>query len=179
MTTTSDSLVDLMVAALRAADIAGGNIWSYRDWPTKAVDNPIVLLDLPEEDKTSLGRSGGPQFTVVATVTLTARLDRLAEPGDMGALRLQADLSVMRRAIEVAVINDPDLFAQIQQMTFVRSSLKIETKERHLGDLQMQFGLEFYQGLDDFHQPPTEDLERLVVEATGYPGAGLDLDLTA
>lgn len=179
MTTTSDTLVDLVVAALRAAEICGGNVWSYRDWPTKPVDNPIALMDLPEEEKTSLGRSGGPHFTVLATLTLTVRMSRPAEPGDLGALRLQSDLGVMRRDIEVAVINDPDLFAKIQHMPFVRSSLHIESKEQHLGELRMQMGLEFYQGLDDFHPPPDQALEQLVLEAENYPGAGLDLALDA
>jgi hypothetical protein len=182
MTTTADTLVDLVFAALRDAGVAGGNVWSYRDFPTTQLDLPegsgIVVLDLPDEDKVSLGRSGPAQFTTTATVPVIARMTRPGAPDQLGALALQKDLSIMRRQIEVAVINSPDLTAAIQQIAFVRSSLKIQTKERHVGELALEFGLEFYQGPEDFYPPPDTELEALELAAASPLDVGFVLDLT-
>ncbi len=184
MTTTADTLVDLVFAALRDAGVAGGNVWSYRDFPTTRLDLPdgsgLVVLDLPDEDKASLGRSGAQQFTVTATVPVIARLSRAGAPDQMGALALQKDLSILRRQIEVAVINSPALTARIQQIAFVRSTSRIETKERHFGELAMSFGLEFYQGPEDFYISSLADLETLELAADSpdqMPGAGFILNL--
>lgn len=168
MITTSDDLVDLTVAALRAANVAGGNVWSYRDWPTTPRDDPIVILDLPDEDKTSLGRSGWPQFRVLATVPITIKASRLAKPDDLGALELQQDLAVIKRQVEVAVINAADLTARLEHMPFVRTISKIETRDRHHGQVQLQMGMEFYQGPEAFHQPETTDLESVTITVAPF-----------
>jgi hypothetical protein len=174
MITTSDDLVDLTVAALRAANVVGGNVWSYRDWPTTPRDDPIVILDLPDEEKTSLGRSGWPQFLVLATVPITIKASRLAKPDDFGALELQQDLALIKRQVEVAVINAPDLTARLQHMPFVRTVSKIEARDRHHGQVQLQLGMEFYQGPEAFHQPETTDLEGASITIGPYPPHRVD-----
>lgn len=179
MITTSDDLVDLTVAALRAANVVGGNVWSYRDWPTGPYVEPIVILDLPDEDKTSLGRSGWPQFTVLATVPITIKASRLAKPDDLGALELQQDLAVIKRQIEVAVINAADLTARLQHMPFVRTVSKIESRERHQGQVQLQMGMEFYQGPEAFHQPELADLDVVSIEVTSFPPHRVEVDTSA
>lgn len=183
MTTTAD-LLAVAVTALTNATDAGANIFSVRNWPTWSGDYPIIFIRTPEEEKESLGRHGPPQFTTTATLTVLVRSQAPASgtvPFDSGALDVETELNKLKQQIEVALINYPALTSLIQQFPFVRSRMTITSEgEQHLGELVVEFGLEFFQGPDDFYQAPSSpltDIELTVQEPNGTTEPGLSITL--
>jgi hypothetical protein len=80
-----------------------------------------------------------------------ARVTSTASAGDAGGKAAQDALALLQRQIEVAVINDYDLTKVIQQLAMVDSVTKVSADGRqHIGELTMDFSLEFYQGTEDF-----------------------------
>jgi hypothetical protein len=164
MTTTGDQLAGLMVTALLGKTGAANQVFLPRDWPDDLGVMPILRLTTPTERKQSLGRSGAQQFTVVATVRVLGRLTAPAQNGDAGAAAVLTALGVLQRQIEVAVINSYDLTLLIQQIAFVEATNRVTSEaKQHVGELVMDFGLEFYQGPEDFAQPTLSALEEMAV----------------
>lgn len=178
MTTTSE-LRQLTAEALKAGTAAGNNVFAARTWPTWSGSYPIIWLHSPSEDKESLGRQGAPQFTVTATIRISARVQLKALPRNAAAGAMILALEGFQHQIERALINFPPLMSRLQQFPFIRSEM-VESDEgdQLLGELVMDVGMEFYQGPEDFYQIPTDPLDQVtitsdlvnVVDTTGtYP----------
>lgn len=151
MTTTSQ-LRQIAAEALKGKTEAGDNVFAARNWPTWNGSYPIIWLHSPEEDKESLGRNGGPQFNVTATIRITARLQLKALPKNAAASAMILALEDMQRRIEMALINFPPLMTRLQQFPFIRSRMDEDGEgEQNLGELVMDVGMEFYQGPEDFY----------------------------
>ncbi|HEX3809605.1 MAG TPA: hypothetical protein VHW02_07860 [Rhizomicrobium sp.] len=163
MTTTSDSLVDLVVAALRNRTGAGANVFVPRTWPTAQDLMPIILVQSPHEEKHSEGRSA-PFYTVTTTVRVIARVTALTDNGERGTIAAQGALAKMQRQIEVAVINNAALYQVIQQISAIRAGTKVSSDgEQPIGELTMDFDLEFVQTAADFAQPDTDPIEEIAI----------------
>lgn len=175
MTTTSE-LRQITAEALKVGTAAGNNVFAARTWPTWSGSYPIIWLHSPAEDKESLGRQGGPQFTVTATIRISARVQLKALPQNAAAAAMILALEEIQRQIEKALINFPPLMSRLQQFPFIRSEM-VDSDEgaQNLGELVMDVGMEFYQGPEEFYQIPTDPLHELsitsdllnVVDATG------------
>lgn len=151
MTTTSE-LRQITAEALKVGTAAGNNVFAARTWPTWNGSYPIIWLHAPEEDKDSLGRQGGPQFTVTATIRISARLQLKALPANAAAAAMILALEAMQRQIERALINFPPLMSRLQQFPFIRSHMREDGEgEQNIGELVMDVGMEFYQGPEDFY----------------------------
>jgi hypothetical protein len=151
MTTTSQ-LRQITAEALKANTSAGDNVFAARSWPTWNGNYPIIWLHSPEEFKESLGRNGGPQYTVTATIRITARVQMKALPRNAAASAMILALEGMQRQIEMALINFPPLMSRLQQFPFIRSTMDEDGDgEQQLGELVMDVGMEFYQGPEDFY----------------------------
>lgn len=163
----ADVAVDLVVDAIKAgATMAGQNVFDPRSWPTELGDMPIVLVEMPSEEKAGHGRSGAPMFTGVVTVPVIGRLTAKALAGDAAAPALRAALGVLQRQIERAVVNDYALRRAIQKHAFIRAKRQVSAEgEQLVGQLAMEFGLEIYQGPEDFHPVEGEPLEELAIYA--------------
>lgn len=165
-TTTPEVLADLVVAALLGKTVAAAAVHPCRDWPTKLDDLPMIVLDMPSEAKTSLGNAGYPSFNSVATIPIHGRVTAKAGAGDAGANAVRAALAILKRQIEVAVINDPAIMKLIQQFPFVRSRMGVSSEgAQHVGEVIVEVGMEYFQGDEDFAQPEVSDLEALQVYA--------------
>lgn len=164
MTQTAD-LRAAAVTALSNITDAGANVFSPLDRPTWAGDYPVIFLTTPEEQKESLGTDGAPQFTVTATLQVIARVSMNQAQKDAGAAQAMVELEKLQRQIEVALINNPALMSRLQQFAFVRVTKDVNGDgESNLGELKMDFGLEFYQGPEDFYQIQTNPLETITVD---------------
>lgn len=153
------------VTALTGTTNAGANVFSPLDRPTWAGDYPVIFLTTPEEQKESLGRQGAPQFTVTATLQVIARISKNQAQKDAGAAQAMVDLETLQRQIEVALINNPTLMSLLQQFAWVRTVKDVNgDSESNLGELKMEFGLEFYQGPEDFYPIPTNPLEEITID---------------
>ena len=151
MTTTSDLRL-LAVEGLMGKTIAGSNVFSARTWPTWKGSYPILYLHSPVEDMASLGTNGGPQFTVTATLRVSARVEVKALPKNAGAAEAMVQLEIIQQQIKMALINFPPLMSRLQQFPFVRSEIHEDgTGETELAELVMDIGMEFYQGPEDFY----------------------------
>ncbi|WP_374572530.1 hypothetical protein [Phenylobacterium sp.] len=160
----ADELAERVNQALAEANVAGGNVFGFRKWPSNVEDMPLVLVGLPDDDKVSQGAIGAPSFTVTAAVPVTARVTAPLETGDVGAGVCWDQLGALRTQIEIAVINAPCVMSVIQQYAYVRSRVKVsEDGRQYVGELSMVFGLEFYQDADDFYPAPDDDLAEVQV----------------
>lgn len=171
MTTTSE-LRQITAQALKGKTTAGDNVFAARTWPTWNGSYPILWLHSPEEEKESLGCLGGPQFTVTATIRISARLQLKALPKNAAAGAMILALETLQRQIEMALINFPPLMERLQQFPFIRSKMDEDGEgEQHLGELTMDVGMEFYQGPEDFYplegeviEPPFDPVGAAVVQ---------------
>lgn len=165
MTTTAD-LRSLAAAALSGATDAGTNVFAARDWPTWNGSYPVLYLQTPIEDKESISRNGAPQFTVTATLRISARVQKPTTTTGTGAAAAVVALETLQRQMEVALINNPALMSQLQQFPFVRTEMKVDDDgDQNLAELVMDVGLEFYQGPEDFYPVATVPLEQITVDA--------------
>lgn len=163
--TTSAELRLIAVAALKGKTDAGLNVFAALDYPTWDGSYPILYLHTPGEDKESLGRQGGPQFTTTLTLQVSGRVqvDNLADQSGVAEATVQ--LEALQRQIELALINNPALMSKLQQFPFVRTEMKTDgTGDQNLGEVVMSIGLEFYQGPEDFYPTVTDDLEQITID---------------
>lgn len=151
MTTTSDLRL-LSAEGLKGKTIAGNNVFVARTWSTWDGNYPILYLHSPDEDMDSLGTVSAPQFTVTATIRVSARVQVKNLPRNGGAAVAQAQLEDMQQQIKMALINFPPLMRRLQQYPFVRSHFRDNGEgETELAELVMDIGMEFYQGPEDFY----------------------------
>ncbi|WP_157218674.1 ATP-binding protein [Flavisphingomonas formosensis] len=180
MTTTSDTILDLVKAALKpdAAPYptdAEGRVYRPGDWVTWDQQYPAIKLRLMSEEKTSLGRAD-IAFTVVSTVRVIAQVAAFASPDDGGAGDAEEALWRLQRQIEVAVINSYPLTSKLQQFPFVRAVPGFSAEgEKHLAGINIDIGCEFYQGPEDFAPITADDLTEVGVTFPGFPGLGADI----
>lgn len=166
MTTTAD-LQAIAVAALQAAPTgAGTNVFSLLDWPTWAGSYPVIFLQTPTETKESLGPNGAPQFTVTATLRITARVQTPAQANGAGAAAALVALDAMQRQIEIALVNYTPLMSMLQQVASIHVDKKVDGEgSQNLGEMVMDMALEFYQGPEDFYVIPVTPLTEVTVDA--------------
>jgi hypothetical protein len=189
MTTTIDGLVTLAAQLLSAQASdgsyltnAGPRVYEPRDWPTWDNLYPAIFLSGPAERKRSLGSSGAPEYEVTGTLRATARDSQTAASQDGNAGLLLASLGMLKRQIEVGLINNPALMVLLEQYGEVRSSIAFKSAEKHLGEVEMEIDLDFYQGPEDFF--PIVGVELTQVTLTTQfptplgPNVGLDITLT-
>jgi len=171
MTTTSE-LRQLAVIGLAGKTLAGDNVFSARTWATWKGTYPVLYLHSPLEDMDSLGRNGGPQFTVTATLAISARVEVKAKPRNAGAGEALLELETIQNQIKMALINYPPLMSRLQQYPFIRSEIHENSEgETELAELVMQIGMEFYQGPEDFYplegpdySPPFDPVAASIVQ---------------
>lgn len=182
MTTTSASLLAVVVSILSAAGTtdAGLQVFSPGDWPTQSDQYPRLKARVIRETKQSLGRGGGPAFTVVGTVRIIGEVSTPVQFDDAGAATAAAALWQLARQVEVAVIGNDALWrAGVQQFSSVDSQLAYNSDgETHLAGIQIDIGLEFYQGPEDFAQTTSTDLDEVVTNWPAFPPTGFAADLT-
>jgi hypothetical protein len=185
MTTTADTLTDLVYAALTTSlpgtttppTAAGSNVFKPRDWPYDATELPAIRLDLASEDKESWDSPGDAAFTVTATLPIIATVQAAAGSADSGAAdsgaaAVRAALMALRRQIEIAVINYPPLRTAVEKIPFVRSSFKIKADEAlHEGEVEIRLGLQFVQTAEDFYPAAVEPFELVALTGTATPDA--------
>jgi len=151
MTTTSDLRL-LSAEGLKGKTIAGNNVFLARTWATWDGSYPILYLHSPSEDMESLGNASAPQFTVTATIRVSARVEVKNLPRNGGAAAALVQLEDIQQQIKMALINFPPLMRRLQQYPFVRSDIRENSEgETDLAELVMDIGMEFYQGPEDFY----------------------------
>ncbi|OAT41360.1 putative ATP-binding protein [Hafnia paralvei ATCC 29927] len=141
---------ELVVDALVGKTDAFDRVYSPRNWPTSGPDYPVLLIQTPFDEKQSMGRNA-PQFTSVATVRISGRVEAFDGEIDDGAVRAEAALEELREQVERAVINSYELTRQTQQFKHVRSVIDVNAAgEGHTGQLTYEIDIEYFQGPEDF-----------------------------
>jgi hypothetical protein len=148
----------LVIAALKPeATIAHARVFSPGDTPSWDGAFPVIVVRSPYERKDSIGRVA-PQFITVATITVVGQV---AGPTEA---EVEAQLDTLGKQIEKTIINDHELVHNnIQQFLFVETKTETTSEAKgHLGQITVAFGLEFYQGTEDFapfHAVPLEGVD--------------------
>lgn len=159
----TETVRELVVAALKGKTGAGENVYSPRDWPTHEEMYPAVLVQTPHEEKNSLGNAA-PEFTVTTTVQISVRAQQFDGEENDGAMQALAELETLRGEVEKSVINSYDLTRQIQQFSAVRSTVGLDASgEGHMAMLVMELDIEYYQGPEDFYRTELTDLNEIDV----------------
>lgn len=188
MIASSGQLLDLVVAALLGpnaqatpsiyATAAGAGIFRPGDWPTQGGQYPRLKARITGETKQSIARSGPPEFTVLTTIRVIGEVSEPAAVNDAGATAAEASLWALERDVEIAVIGSYPLSAEIQQIASVNSQLDYNSDgETHLAGVQIDFGIEWYQGPEAFAPIASGDLDAVHLELTDHTPSGLDLYL--
>ena len=165
--TTSAELRTVFVAALKGATDAGQTVYSPFDWPTQQDSYPLIIVRAQKERKESMGKNA-PLFTVTTTIEITARTKSPALAGDAGSAVALASLEAIKGQIEVALINNPAVWAdpmdasggnRIQQFTSVDSEITTSSEgEMPMAELLMRIEVEFVQGPEDFYPIPSNQI---------------------
>lgn len=175
-------LLDIVVGILSGDGVtdAGSQVFSPGDWPTQGDQYPRLKPRVVQESKQSLGRGGGPSFTVVSTLRIIGEVSAPAQFNDAGGSAAAAQLWRLARQVEVAVIGNGALYdAGVQQFATVNSQLAYSSDgETHLAGIQIDIGLEFYQGPEDFAPVAADDLDEIAAAWPAYPPTGFAADLT-
>ena len=174
MTLYRAMLRDIAITALKGKPtLADQRVFSPNDAPTWDGEYPMIIVRTPQERKESLSR-GPPQFNVVATLQVTARLEGAT------AEEAEAKLEVMAEQIECTLINDYELTRKIQQFSFVDTRMDFSGEgQAHLGQLTVNIGLEFFQGPEDFapiEAVPIEEMEITADMAVPFDRQGIYKD---
>ena len=170
MTTTSDLRL-LSAEGLKGKTIAGNNVFLAKTWATWDGSYPILYLHSPGEDMQSLGDAGAPQFTVTATIRVSARVEVRNLPRNGGAAAALVELEIIQQQIKMALINFPPLMKRLQQYPFVRSEIRESGEgDSELAELVMDIGMEFYQGPEDFY-PLEEEIPDPVIDPAAEAAA--------
>jgi len=158
--TTSADLRSLIAATLSGATAAGASVYTPFDWPTVA-PYPSILVRAPHEHKKSLGKNA-PLFEVTTTIDIVARTQAPAAVNDAGSAAALAAAEQLKQQIEVALINNPALWAnpdgsqRISQFTSVDSEINTSSEgSMPIAELHMVIEVEFAQGPDDFFPIPS------------------------
>lgn len=163
--TTADTVQTAIVNAITGKTAAGANVYTPRTWPIALAKLPIVLVQSPRERKESLGPNA-PSFDVFATIRVVGRLTFVAIADDQAAKAALAALAILQRQIEVAVINDFDLFVMISEMTSVEATSEVKSDgQQPIAELTMDFVCKFYQGPEAFAQPTLTPFDELAMYA--------------
>jgi hypothetical protein len=161
--------IDLVVGAVEAMlghTLAGNRVYAVFDWPTTSAHYPVIYCKVPTEEKHSLSRNGGPDFTVTATLKVCARAEVSALPDGQSAFQLLQQLSQLSQQIQIALINNPILMGQLQQVPFIHTEMSTKANaNKELGEVEVSIGLEFYQGPEDFFPLPVTPLESIGITA--------------
>jgi hypothetical protein len=180
---TSEELAALVYSALTTADDttdAGANVYKPGDWPTQADQYPRLKLRVTRESKQSLGRGGPPEFTVITTLRIIGEVSEPADVNDAGATAAEAALWRLSRQVEIAVIGSYPLTAELQQFATVDSQLAYNSDaETHLAGIQIDIGLEHYQGPEMFAPVIADDVTDVEVTLSTYPPHSLSVDPSA
>lgn len=163
--TTQVQCQALVVAALDGATDALDRVFTPRTWPTAPGVMPILLVTPGKETKRGKGRSV-TQFDVIGVVRVQGRVYAKSGAEDAGAVAALAAVQTLQRQIEVAVIAEPNLRRVVQAFASVESQVSIGKEgELTFGEVLVDFGLDYYQGPEDFHPLEGEPLETLAVFA--------------
>lgn len=163
MTQTAE-LLALAVGALKGQTLAGDRVYSALDWPATASHYPLIYCKTPTEEKESLSRNGPPSFNVTATLKVEARAEVGALANGQSAALLEQQLALMGQQIQVALINNPALMGELQQVPFIRTEMSMTSAgNKELGEIEVAIGLEYFQSAEDFFPLPSWDLKTVAI----------------
>lgn len=154
--TTSADIRSIVVGGLNGETDAGTSVFSPFDWPTSPDSYPCLLVTAPKERKRSLGKNA-PLFEVTTTVVIEGRVAYPADVQDAGSALALAAAERLQRQIEVALINNTDLWVDsfgaqiIEQFESIESEITTSSGgEVSMANLVMRLEVQFIQDANDF-----------------------------
>lgn len=170
MTPVTDTLLqDLIRDAVTGATAAGANVFTPRTWRTPPAAMPFLMIQSPSETKQNVaGRTGPGEFWTVGRFRIVGRVYAKADVADPtgAAIAAEAAVSVLKRQIEVAVINADPIRRAIQQCVSVESVTDVKSDGGlTFGEVEMTFSLEYYQGPEDFAPVASDPFEEFAIYA--------------
>ena len=169
---TSQLLLGLFETQLRAdgATDAGARVFQPGDWPTVRGQMPIIKLRILRARRQSPSRSGSPQYTTTAMIRVIGEVEAYASEDNAGAAIAEAACWLLKRQIEIAIVNSHELFMRIQQIASIDSSLVISSEgATHIAAIVMDFAVEFFEDADSFAPVSADDVNDIDLTAANHP----------
>jgi len=136
-------------ALMNAKTIAGVNVFTARSLPIKSDALPAIYLQVAQDRAESQGR-GPPAFTRNATLAIRA----LVSGGTPENAELTCD--IIAEQIEQTLMCDYTFQSMIQQVSDMTSEIKVTSEtDKHIGEVRMLLGLEYYENFMPGGQPLT------------------------
>lgn len=167
--TTSADIRQAVVTALLGATDAGQSVASPYDWPTSMTSYPAILVRNPRETKESWGPNA-PAFTVTATIEIIGRTKSTAGLGNSGSTAALLAAEALKQEIEVALINNPALWAmqapsvgqRVQEFKSIHSELATSSEgDMPTAEVRMVIEVVFIQTPDDFFPIPSANIDQV------------------
>lgn len=178
---SSDAILALCVTALTGNTVAGSRVFAPRDLPTWDGDLPVLFVSADDEDGSTISQSVGyPQFDVVTSVRVVGRVRVEAADDDAAGAQASAALGTLRDQIKRAVITDRGMMGPqgpVQAYLSFRARKEYggPASNAHHAQVVVEFGIQHYQGPDDFGIDEGDDLEQIDV-TTVPPSGEMDRD---
>lgn len=166
---TSHDLLQILKAVLIGATDAENRVFAPGDWPVPSGSMPAIKLRILREARQSMSRSGAPQFTTIATIRAHGEVEAMAEEDGQGAAQAEAAAWALKRQIEIAIVGSYPLYARIQQIASIDTQiLRNSESQMHVAAAIMDFGIEFYEGPENFAGLDTADLDEVDLTVSTY-----------
>jgi hypothetical protein len=172
---TDDTLQALMASLLSTQvgdppaypTAAGPNVFLSRSWRTPPGGMPEVLVQSPNETKQNVaGRTGPGEFWTTGSFRIVARVYAKSDAGDAGAAAVSGAMGMLKRQIEVCLINADALRRAIQQFVSIESVTDVKSEGGFtFGEVEMTFRMEYYQGPEDFAPVPGDPFTEIALYA--------------
>ena len=161
--TTRAELRDTALAALRTASaLAGIDVLGSSAVSTSGAGLPVLLVQMPAERKSSLGR-GMPMFTTVVQLVVVARV------AGSKASQVEADLDRIVDAVQAALLTSHGLLQIVQQFSEVETRFALTGEARALvGEAEVIVHCELFQRYDP---APGTAVNQIDLQLT-RPGSG-------
>lgn len=178
--TTSEDLADISCSLLREGGTdAGEQVYSPGDWPSQDGQYPIIKIRIARESRQSLGHGGPAEFITRTTLRFSLEVSAPAQENDAGADVADAALWRLKRQVERILINNPALWALIQQFVSIDAQPTFNSDAAtHLAGFQIDLTLEFFESAANFYQPETDDLHEIHAELSDHAPTGFTTNLT-
>lgn len=164
-------MLDAQALLLAAPTNAGSRVYTARDWPVTTPLFPNIRLAMPNERKSSLGRTQ-PQFTTTATLAIHARCL------DATSALAEAQLEILCGQIEAAILTNQETL-HLQQFISVDTEARTSSEgAASIAEAMIQIGCEFYERFKPAPGVPLQqaNIYASVDPASIMPGTVLEIE---
>ena len=162
----------LRLAVVASLGTICNTVSSPGNWPTPVELLPALLISVPTESKSSLGRNV-PEFNTSASIVIQGQVTATTPEA------AQDEIELLAYQVENAVLMDYSVNQMIQQFVTVQTETEITSEgKQHLAGFRMTIVAEMHEAFDPMLAPAVDSTWPIVPAAT-VQLAGVNVHLDA